>query len=134
MYGPVSALIRVASRDYKINNTELTIPKDSQVMIPIYSIHHDPEIYADPEKFDPERFSDEKKKERHPMSFLPFGEGPRNCIGMRFGLMQTKIGLIQLLTNFKFSPGEKTTIPMEFLASSQLLCPVNDMWLRVEKL
>lgn len=48
--------------------------------------------------------------------------------------MQTKIGLIKLLTNFMFSPAAKTTIPMQFLPSAPLLCPANDMWLKVEKL
>jgi hypothetical protein len=48
--------------------------------------------------------------------------------------MQTKIGLIKLLLNFKFSPSPKTLIPMEFLARAPLICPKNDMWLQVEKL
>jgi cytochrome P450 family 6 len=97
-------------------------------------IHYNPEIYPEPEKFDPERFTEENKRDRHPMAHLPFGEGPRNCVGLRFGLMQTKIGLIELLTNFKFSPSSQTTIPMDFLPSAPLLCPINDMWLKVEKL
>lgn len=110
------------------------IEKDTLTFIPVYGIHYDSDIYPQPEKFDPERFSDENKKDRHPMAHLPFGEGPRNCIGLRFGLMQTKVGLIQLLTNFRFSPSAKTSIPMTYLPRAPLLCPVNDMWLTVEKL
>jgi cytochrome P450 family 6 len=45
-------------------------------------IHYDEEYYPEPKKFDPERFSDEYKKTRHNYAFMPFGEGPRNCIGM----------------------------------------------------
>ena len=48
--------------------------------------------------------------------------------------MQTKIGLIQLLCNYKFSPSDKTTIPMVFVASAPLLAPENDMWLKIEQL
>ena len=48
--------------------------------------------------------------------------------------MQTKIGLIQLLCNYQFSPSDRTTIPMKFKASAHLLSPVNDMWLKVKKL
>lgn len=134
LYGPVFQLLRTASRDYKIENSNLTIKEGTLTVIPIYAIHTDPEIYPEPEKFDPERFSEENKRDRHPMAYLPFGDGPRNCIGLRFGLMQTKIGLIQLLTNFKFSPSDKTTIPMTFDAQALILSPPNGMWLKMEKL
>lgn len=134
MYGPVFQLLRTASRDYKIENTNLTIKKGHLTVIPIYAIHNDPLNYPEPEKFIPERFSMENKRSRHPMAHLPFGEGPRNCIGIRFGLMQTKIGLIRLLLNFKFSPSKRTTIPMRFDTKAGTLAPHNDMWLKVEKL
>jgi len=134
MYPPVDSLIRLASNDYQIPGSNLTIEKDTLIFIPVYGIHYNADIYPQPARFDPERFNEEQKKERHPMAHLPFGEGPRNCIGLRFGLMQTKIGLINLLTNFKFSPSARTTIPMEFLPSAPLLCPIDDMWLKVEKL
>lgn len=51
------------------------------IKIPTHAIHHDPEIYPDPYRFDPERFNDENIKSRHTYAFLPFGEGPRVCIG-----------------------------------------------------
>ena len=94
----------------------------------------DPEIYPEPEKFDPERFSEENKKSRHPMAYLPFGDDPRNCIGMRFGLMQSRIALVQLLLNFKFSPTSRPTIKMKFVPKLILLSPVNGIWLKMEKL
>lgn len=134
MHGPVPQLIRKAAKDYKIPNSDLTIRKGTITIIPSYAIHMDPEIYPNPEIYDPERFSDENKQNRHPMAFLPFGEGPRNCIGLRFGLMQTKIALVKLLTNFKFSPTSRTTIPMKFDIKSLVLAPHNDMWLKVEKI
>ena len=134
LYGPVFQLFRTASRDYKLEKSNLTIRKGTLTIIPIYSIHTDPEFYPDPEKFDPERFSEENKKNRHPMAHLPFGDGPRNCIGLRFGLMQSKIALAQLLLNFKFSPTSRTTIPMRFDTRSLTLAPHNDMWLKMEKL
>lgn len=134
MYGPVFQLLRTAQHDFKIEKTDLIIKKGTLVVIPTYAIHTDPEFYPEPMKFDPERFSDENKRNRHPMAHLPFGEGPRNCIGLRFGLMQTKVGLIKLLTNFRFLPSDKTTIPMKFDSRALVLSPSNDMWLKVEKL
>lgn len=78
MYGPIFQLLRKASKDYKIPGSELTIRKGTLTLIPTYSIHMDPEYYPEPEKFDPDRFSDENKKNRHPMAFLPFGEFMNN--------------------------------------------------------
>lgn len=74
MYGPVPQLLRSASKDYKVPNTNLTIPKGTLTMIPVFAIHMDPDIYPNPENFDPERFSDENKMDRHPMAFIPFGK------------------------------------------------------------
>jgi len=52
------------------------------VVIPTYAIHHDPQYFPDPERYDPERFSEENKNTRHRHSYLPFGDGPRMCLGM----------------------------------------------------
>lgn len=55
--------------------------KGTQVYVSILGMHRDPEYYPDPEKFDPERFNDDNKKSRLSFTYLPFGDGPRNCIG-----------------------------------------------------
>jgi cytochrome P450 family 6 len=82
-YPVVSSLQRVAIQDYQLPDSSIIIPKNQPVMIPVHTIHHDPSIYADPEKFDPDRFTPEEVGKRHPFAFLPFGQGPRICIGMR---------------------------------------------------
>jgi len=74
MFPPVPQIIRKPSRDYKIAGSNLVIPKGSLVIIPNHSIHNDPDIYPEPDKFDPERFNEERKLKRHPMAFLPFGK------------------------------------------------------------
>nr|CAD7420122.1 unnamed protein product [Timema poppensis] len=83
-------------------------------MIPSVGLHHDPKYFPNPDKFDPERFSEENKNLRPKYAYLPFGEGPRICIGMRFGLMQAKVGLVGLLSRYKFSVCEKTAIPIVY--------------------
>jgi cytochrome P450 family 6 len=82
-YPPIPNTQRRCTKDYQIPNTTLTIQKGTSIQFNMYSIHRDPEYYPEPEKFDPERFSDENIKARHPMAFIPFGDGPRNCIGIR---------------------------------------------------
>lgn len=81
------------------------------MIIPTYAIHHDADLYPMPDIFDPNRFQPNEVQRRHHMSYLPFGEGPRNCIGIRFGLMQTRIGLITVLRNFALKTCEKTMKP-----------------------
>lgn len=80
---PASQLDRLCVKDYSYDDGDLkfSMKKGTELMIPVYGIHHDPQYYPNPERFDPERFSDENKDHIVPGSFLPFGNGPRNCIG-----------------------------------------------------
>ncbi|XP_046593944.1 uncharacterized protein LOC107216955 [Neodiprion lecontei] len=111
-YPSVPFLDREAICDYTIPKTGLLIKKGTPVYTPLLGLHYDPEYYPDPVKYDPERFSEENKKKRPAFTYLPFGEGPRNCIGLRFGLMQAKIGLVKILSKFEVSPCNKTLNPM----------------------
>ena len=67
--------------DYTFDNTKVTIPKGTLIWIPVFAIHRDPDIYPNPEKYDPERFAEDKFNKIQPMQYMPFGHGPRNCIG-----------------------------------------------------
>lgn len=127
-------LFRMTTRDYTLQDTDMTIPKGTNVFIPVYAIHHDKNIYPDPERFDPDRFTEEEMQNRHPMAFLPFGEGPRNCVGLRFGLMQARIGLVTLLTNFSFTFNQKTKLPLQMDPKSFVLKPLNKIFFDLKSL
>lgn len=75
-------------------------------LVPIYVIHRNPAIYPDPERFDPERFSDNAESKRGPYDYIPFSIGSRNCIGQRYAMLEMKTTLIKLISNFKILPGE----------------------------
>lgn len=104
----VDALMRTSNQSYPVPNSDLRIPEGTLTFIPVHALHHDPEYYPDPDRFDPERFNAVNRNSRHPFVYLPFGEGPRNCIGMRFGLMQTRVGLITVLRSFRVKPCPNT--------------------------
>ncbi|XP_020798127.1 probable cytochrome P450 6a14 [Drosophila serrata] len=130
----IPQLLREANQSYQVPNTDLMIEKETTVLIPIHNIHHDPDLYPDPEKFDPSRFEPEEIKARHPFAYLPFGDGPRNCIGLRFGKMQAKIGIVSLLRHFKFGISKKTEIPLELSTRSPTLSSKHGIHLKVERI
>ena len=80
-YPPLQTLLRVCTKPYRIPETEVVLEKDIRIFIPVLALHYDPMYYPNPEHFDPERFSEKQKKSRPQYSYLPFGEGPRICIG-----------------------------------------------------
>ena len=82
---PAFLLLRGCERECTINGVHF--PKGVDVNVPTYALHRDPEIWGEnPEKFDPAvHFSPEAKEKRHQYAFLPFGTGPHQCIGMRYG-------------------------------------------------
>lgn len=82
-YPPGFITIRKASEDYKIPDSKHTLKKGTQIMIPNIGIHYDERYWKNPKTFDPDRFTPEEAAKRPNLAFMPFGEGPRNCIGMR---------------------------------------------------
>lgn len=132
-YPALPMLFRKCNKEYTIPGTDKVIAKDSSVMIPILGVHYDPDYYPDPEKFDPDRFTEENKAKRPAFTCLPFGEGPRICIGMRFGLMQTKVGLITLLRNFKVSLNKKTKTPLKLSKHGVLISFEGKVWFDLQK-
>lgn len=135
-YPPVPLLNRQTSKEYHVPEYNYTIPKETPIWIPSLAIHMDPEFYPNPERFDPDRFTAEAVSERNPLTFLPFGDGPRNCIGLRFGMMQVRIGLVTLLRRFQFNINAKrTTHPMRLSKKDFILAPEGgELWLDVVKI
>ncbi|XP_076642975.1 putative cytochrome P450 6a14 [Halictus rubicundus] len=132
---PAGALLqRRTTSEYTFDTLKFTIPKLINIWIPVFAIHRDPEIYPDPEKFDPERFNKEEVRTRHPMHYIPFGDGPRNCVGSRFAELQVKLGLVKVLRNHKVDVCKQTPIPYEYDASAFTLQSKNPIYLKITKI
>lgn len=129
----MSPLYREANEDYLIPGTKIIIEKGTRVLISSHGIHHDPEYYPDPEKFDPDRFAKEEKVKRDPITFIPFGHGPRNCVALRLGMMQIRIGLVAMINNFQFSIGTRTPVPVHIDEKAYSRTPVGGcMYLKLK--
>ncbi|XP_062385305.1 cytochrome P450 3A27-like [Sardina pilchardus] len=111
MWPATPRIERMCKQTVVING--VTIPEGTLVSVPVPVLHNDPELWPSPEVFKPERFSKDNKESIDPYAYLPFGVGPRNCIGMRFALMMVKVIMVQLLQNFKLETCKETLIPME---------------------
>ncbi|XP_066257293.1 probable cytochrome P450 6a13 [Euwallacea similis] len=134
MYPPVQNIARICVRPYKFKGENVTIDPGTSVLIPALAIGRDQDYYPNPDQFDPERFNTENKSSMNPFVYLPFGEGPRNCIGKRFGIMQSSIGLIRILSKFRVSISPSTRIPLTLKRGLFLMQPNEKLYLKVEKL
>ncbi|XP_060082381.1 cytochrome P450 3A24-like [Ylistrum balloti] len=129
LYPALARINREAGKTIEING--VTIPQGSAVTIPIRALHQDPEIYPEPTLFKPERFVDFKPNQNI-INFLPFGHGPRMCIGMRLALMEAKIAVTHVLRKVKFVQSIDTEIPI-VLKDIGLTVPKNPIRLKVKQ-
>lgn len=99
MYPPVWAVGRHTLEDDVLGG--YLLPKGTNCLISIHSIHHNPKYWPEPEKFIPERFTKQNSKDRHRFIYFPFGGGPRLCIGNNFALMEMQLAVPMIVQHFK---------------------------------
>lgn len=102
LYPPAWITDRVALADDRVK--DMDIAKGTVVGVFIYGVHHSGRYYEAPEEFWPERMATEAKKGRHPFAFLPFGGGPRLCIGNHFAMLEMQLFLARILDQYDFVP------------------------------
>lgn len=131
---PVAPVLnRSVTKDYNVPNSDITLKKGTIVMIPLYSIHRDENIFPEPDFFDPERFTEEAKNNRHHYTHFPFGLGPRYCIGDRFALYQIKLALGNFLLKYRVRTCKETIEPITFNTKLPILTSTHKMLLKAEK-
>lgn len=114
---------RECTKEYQIPGTNTIIEKGTGVIIPVLGLQRDPKYYPEPLAFQPERFFKENSKTFAEQPYMPFGEGPRNCIGLRLGKLQVKVGLMLMLqkSNFALQSDSKSELeisPLQFVMAA----------------
>jgi cytochrome P450 len=106
LYPPFWMIDRMAVADDRVG--DIVIPGGSTVIVYVYGAHHAPRYWQNPETFDPQRFTRDEMKQRTPFTFLPFGGGPRICIGNQYAMQQILMILSHLLRRYEFQlvPGQ----------------------------
>ncbi|XP_011700273.1 PREDICTED: cytochrome P450 9e2-like [Wasmannia auropunctata] len=132
LYPIVSFLERMCVKETKLppatpDGEPITIKPGDSIWFPHFPLHRDPKYFPHPEKFDPDRFLNGNVDNS---VYMPFGIGPRMCIGNRFALMESKIMLFYLLWRCDLEPDVKTTIPMVFTKKTFSMTPEEGFWLK----
>jgi len=124
---PIFRTDRTCVKDWEEDG--LFIPKGMNIRVPVFAIHHDHSIWPEPETFRPERFLKEEESSIQACSWLPFGGGPRQCIGERFAMVEMKIAMTKLLSKFRIEANERTKMELRkgdqfFLTYNQILVSI----------
>ncbi|PVD34819.1 hypothetical protein C0Q70_06097 [Pomacea canaliculata] len=109
MFTPGFVVDRQCAEDTEVEGCK--VPEGMLIFFPAHAIHNDPQIWPNPTKYDPERHTPEARATRHPCSFLPFGLGPRNCIGMRLAQLEIRMALAAILQRATPVLCEKSVYP-----------------------
>ncbi|KAF7281746.1 hypothetical protein GWI33_004305 [Rhynchophorus ferrugineus] len=113
-YPVLPFLDRRCTEDFELPEFGVKIEKGIGVYIPIFGLHYDEKYFPNPYKFDPDRFADKSQINEDGITYLPFGAGPRTCLGNRFGLLNVKIGIASIVSNFQIDTCSMTPIPLKF--------------------
>ena len=133
LYPPATYTERRVSKEYNLETESgkiVNLPVDTHVIIPISSIHRDPQNYEEPDKFIPERFMPGYDKEIDSMTYLPFGHGPRHCIARRIALVNTKLALANLILKYKLLDGPHTPMELDLSKTNDQNLTIDDFFIK----
>ena len=130
---PITAHVgRWAARETTIEGK--TIPRNCAVSAAVWVLHHDKAFWPEPWTFDPERFAPENRDKIVEMTYMPFGAGPRNCIGRRFAMMEIKMALVEMFRRFNIQTCHKTPETLRVKNKGITISVVGDeLWLEISR-
>jgi cytochrome P450 len=118
---PASAVVRFTTRDAVADGYR--IPAGTNILVGIHALHHDPAWWPDPADFDPDRFTSERSSGRDRWSYLPFGGGPRACIGQHFAMLEAVLGVASMVRSVEIvsaNPDFPLAIPFTTTAAGPI--------------
>ncbi|GBP77549.1 Probable cytochrome P450 9f2 [Eumeta japonica] len=137
-WSPAIIMDRVCLKPYDLPPSRpganpYTVEPGQVVYNMVNCIHMDEKYYPEPHRFDPERFSEENKNNIKPFTFMPFGMGPRNCIGARFALLEVKVLLYHLILNFEILKCQRTSEPLRLQPTDFQIKALGGTWVKLRK-
>lgn len=136
IHSPAVLIDRLCSKRVLLNDgnkLNVYIEKGDHIWIPTYCFHHNPKYFPQPNVFDPERFNDENRKKINSAHYVPFGIGPRACIGYRFAIMEVKLIIFYMLKQFQFNVSNETEIPMKIKSTPFGIHSLNGVMLTIKR-
>ncbi|XP_046677665.1 probable cytochrome P450 6d5 [Homalodisca vitripennis] len=131
IYNLLPMLMRECVRPYKVPDSDLIIEKGTLILIPVTGLHKDPQYYPEPCQFNPDRFKGNNFKPSS--TFLPFGDGPRICIAMRFAVMEVKAGVAKVMSQYTVELSDKTQLPLQYEVRSFMPSVKNGIFLSFQR-
>jgi len=128
LYPPVYTIFRTPTEPVELDGYE--VPAGTSLMLPQWAVHHSERYWENPDEFDPERWSPERSEGRHRFAFFPFGGGPRHCIGKHLALLEAKLIVATIASDYRLHFEGET--PLELLPSLTVH-PRQEMRMRIEE-
>jgi len=107
------------------------IPKGMPIYISLHGLHTDPKYFPNPLTFDPDRFLTKNKQNMIQYTYLGFGSGPHYCIGERLAILQSKMGLVNILKNYRVQSTHKTPVEIKYKPKAFNLQPTEGLYLDI---
>ncbi|XP_012252348.2 cytochrome P450 9e2-like isoform X1 [Athalia rosae] len=135
LFPVLGVLNKVCTKEIHLKGSDglnCRITPGTTVRIPVFGLHMDPKYWQNPDQFQPERFSEINKQNTHKYVYLPFGEGPRICVGMRIGILQAKAAIATTLKHFTLEFSTRTKLPVELSPNYFLTSAAGGLWMKIK--